>query len=211
MDLPNTHDNALVERFRAGDPAAFEEIVLIYRPCVLQLANTKLRDRRDAEEITQDAFIRARNGIHGFRGDCPLKSWLCQIATNLAINRYWYWRRRFRHQHFDIDGPVSDAAGMGIKISDILPNGENPSDLSRHKELEDALIGSLYRLPKSHRRILTLRCVKNLTYSEIAKTMGIGVGTVKSRLNRARERLRRMVNPKLDTPIKKQRMSPRSQ
>src|ERR1051326_4826415 len=91
-----SHDSTLVHRFKDGDESAFAEIVERYREKMFAVAFSTLRNRADAEEIAQDAFIRAHRGLANFRGDSALSTWLHRIALNLSRNRYWYYFRRRR-------------------------------------------------------------------------------------------------------------------
>ena len=148
-----------------------------------------LRNQQDAEEVTQDAFIRAHRGLVNFRGDSAFSTWLYQIATNLARNRYWYWWRRKRDQSVSFDAPVSSENDM--TLADIIPaEVESPDDITVTQEFVSRIGQSMEKLSAKHREILILRNIKNLSYEEIAAILGISVGTVKSRIARARESLR---------------------
>ena len=96
-------DKVAVARFKAGDEAAFEEMVSRYWDRIYAMVLQLLRNSQDAEEVTQDAFIRAHRGLEKFRGDSSFSTWLYQIATNLARNRYWYWWRRKRDKSVSFD------------------------------------------------------------------------------------------------------------
>ena len=100
-------DRLLVDRFRGGDAGAFEQLVTRYWDRIYGMVHQLLRNQQDAEEVTQDAFIRAHRGLVNFRGDSAFSTWLYQIATNLARNRYWYWWRRKRDKSISFDAPVS--------------------------------------------------------------------------------------------------------
>src|SRR6266567_3615904 len=101
-------DRVLVDRFKNGDQSAFDEMVTRYWDRIYSMVNQLLRNSQDAEEVTQDAFIRAHRGLVNFRGDSAFSTWLYQIATNLARNRYWYWWRRKRDKSVSFDAPISD-------------------------------------------------------------------------------------------------------
>jgi RNA polymerase sigma-70 factor (ECF subfamily) len=183
-------DQLLVDRFRKGDGAAFEEIVGRYWNRIFSMVNQLLRNPQDAEEVTQDAFIRAHRGLASFRGDAAFSTWLYQIATNLARNRYWYWWRRKRDQSVSIDAPVGP--GNDTTLADIIPaEVETPDDITVTAEFVDRIGHGMERLRARHREILILRNVRNLSYEEIAGILGISIGTVKSRIARARESLRK--------------------
>ena len=182
-------DQVLVDRFKNGDQAAFNEMVSRYWDRIYAMVNQLLRNPEDAEEVTQDAFIRAHRGLANFRGDSAFSTWLYQIATNLARNRYWYWWRRKRDKSISFDAPVS--SDNPTTLADMIPaEVETPDDITVTTEFVNRIGQGMEKLSAKHREILTLRNIKNLSYEEIAEIMGISVGTVKSRIARARESLR---------------------
>jgi len=182
-------DRLLVDRFKSGDQTAFNEMVSRYWDRIYAMVNQLLRNQQDAEEVTQDAFIRAHRGLANFRGDSAFSTWLYQIATNLARNRYWYWWRRKRDKSVSFDAPVS--AENSTTLADIIPAElETPEDATVTQEFVSRIATGMEKLSAKHREILVLRNIKNLTYEEIAAILGISVGTVKSRIARARESLR---------------------
>ena len=182
-------DRLLVDRFKNGDAAAFDEMVSRYWGRIYSMVNQLLRNPQDAEEVTQDAFIRAHRGLANFRGESAFSTWLYQIATNLARNRYWYWWRRRRDKSVSLDMPVS--ADSDTTLAEVIPaEVETPDDITVTREFVNRIGQGMDRLSSKHREILTLRNVKNLSYDEIAAILGISVGTVKSRIARARESLR---------------------
>ncbi|HYP17797.1 MAG TPA: sigma-70 family RNA polymerase sigma factor [Opitutus sp.] len=182
-------DRMLVDRFKKGHSDAFDEMVTRYWDRIYAMVNQLLRNSQDAEEVTQDAFIRAHRGLSNFRGDSAFSTWLYQIATNLARNRYWYWWRRKRDQSVSIDAPVSSE--NATTLAEIIPaEVETPDDIAVTQEFVSRIGRGMEKLSAKHREILILRNVKNLSYEEIADILNISVGTVKSRIARARESLR---------------------
>ncbi len=183
------HDAILVRRFNAGDEAAFVEIVTRYRAKMLQVAQGLLRNRADAEEIAQDTFIRAHRGLARFRGDSSLAAWLYRIALNLSRNRYWYYFRRRRHATLPLDAQFSDSnqASFAELVASDAPS---PVHEAATSEFAAIITGCMEQLPAGQREILTLRNVQQHSYSHISRTLGIRVGTAKSRIARARTSLR---------------------
>lgn len=182
-------DRILVDRFKKGDEAAFNEMVSRYWDRIYTMVNQLLRNSQDAEEVTQDAFIRAHRGLVNFRGDAAFSTWLYQIATNLARNRYWYWWRRKRDHTISFDQPVSHDSETTLQ--ELIPaEVETPEDATVTQEFVSRIAEGMEKLGAKHREILVLRNIKNLSYEEIAQILGISVGTVKSRIARARESLR---------------------
>jgi RNA polymerase sigma-70 factor (ECF subfamily) len=183
------HDAALVSRFNAGDETAFVEIMARYRERMFSVAFAMLKNRGDAEEIAQDTFIRAHRGLARFRGDASLATWLHCIALNLARNRYWYFFRRRRHATFSLDCTLSDR--HPASLSDLLAtDAAGPARDAAANEFAELVALCMQRLGVKSCEILTLRNSLNRSYGEIARELGLSVGTVKSRIARARERLR---------------------
>ncbi len=182
-------DAELVRKFNGGDASAFSEIMNRHKSRIFSAAMALLRNHADAEEITQDTFVRAHRGLSTFRGESSLATWLHRIAVNLARNRYWYFFRRRRHVTLSLDaaiGPDGDAT-----FSELLSAASpDPSQESSRNEFVDKVESCMDGLEASHRDILAMRSVLDQSYEDIAQTLGINVGTVKSRIARARERLR---------------------
>ena len=183
------HDIALVRRFNAGDESAFVEIVMRYREKMFAVAFALLRNRADAEEIAQDTFVRAHRGLAGFRGDAALATWLYRIALNLSHNRYWYFFRRQRHTTRSLDTPFNadNDATLASLIASAAPS---PAQDTESSEFSALIAVCMERLGPGHREILVQRNLLNCSYDEIARAFGISIGTVKSRIARARANLR---------------------
>jgi len=189
-------DKALVARFKAGDESAFEEMVSRYWDRIYAMVNKLLRNTQDAEEVTQDAFIRAHRGLDKFRGDSSFSTWLYQIATNLARNRYWYWWRRKRDKSVSFDQPLGGESDT--TLAEIFPaEVESPEEVTITNEFKERVSEAMTFLSEKHREALVLRNVRNLSYEEIAESLQISIGTVKSRIARARESLREKLGHEL--------------
>ena len=185
-------DDLLIERIKEGDLDAYNDMVTRYWDRIFARVHHLLKNKQDAEEVTQDAFIRAHRGLENFRGDASFSTWLYQIATNLAHNRYWYWSRRKRDQSISLDQPLSDDGDLILE--NVMPSeGETPAEAAVTQEFVDRVSECMTGLNDKHREVLILRNVKNYTYEEIARQMEISVGTVKSRIARARENLRELM------------------
>jgi len=182
-------DDALVRRFNGGDETAFVEIIDRYQVKILSVTLALLHNHADADEITQDTFIRAHRGLVNFRGDSSLSTWLYRIAVNLSRNRYWYFFRRHRQDSISLDCALTE--GKAGTFSDLVADaGQDPAQETVVNEFAALITRSMKRLEAHHREVLTLRNVLNRSYEQIATTLGINVGTVKSRIARARESLR---------------------
>jgi RNA polymerase sigma-70 factor (ECF subfamily) len=185
-------DALLVRRFNAGDQSAFDEIVMRYRDRIFSIAIGLLRNRADAEEITQDALVRAYRGLARFRGDSSLATWIHRITVNLARNRYWYFFRRRRQDSLSLEHALG--ADDGGSLADVIATDDpDPAQLAVRDEFAEHLADAMARLAAPQREILTLRNVRSFSYEEIADELGINVGTVKSRIARARDQLRALL------------------
>ena len=185
-------DGDLVDGLRTDSRQAWVEIMSVYRPKVHATALRFTRNHHDAEDITQETFLRAFRAAPRFRGESSLGTWLTAIAANLARNRYWYWRRRKRDETVSLDGPAqyTGAVTLGDTLASEDPGAAAQSERDDLlKQLEEGMAA----LPVRDRRILALRDRQHATYDEIARSLVIPMGTVKSRIARAREHLREVV------------------
>jgi RNA polymerase sigma-70 factor (ECF subfamily) len=175
---------ALIQRCAAGDEAACAELVAEHQRMVVQLAINLLGDRDEALDLSQEVFLRVFRTIHRFRGQSTLRTWIYRIAVNQARNRHRFWRRRHRADQVSLDEHVR-AHGDFLSARDARPDR-----VLAQKELAAQLQSALDHLPFDQRTAIVLREIDGLSYEEIAFSLGIAVGTVKSRLTRARQALR---------------------
>jgi len=173
-----------VQRCAAGDEDASAELVAEHQRTVLQLAANLLGDREEALDLSQEVFLRVFRTIHRFRGHSSLRTWIYRIVVNQARNRHRFWRRRHRDEQVSLDQHVA-AHGDILRGS-----GPAPDRVLAQKELAEQLQRALERLPFEQRTAIVLREVDGLSYEEIAYSLNLAVGTVKSRLTRARQALR---------------------
>ena len=187
------HDATLVQQFNGGNQAAFLEIMERYREKTYRIARAVLRNHADAEEITQDTFVRAHRGLARFRGDSSLATWLHSVAINLARNRYWFNHRRRQHAMVSLDSPLRDDSAS--TFSDLLAaESASPVREAVSMEFSGLIEVCMTRLAPAHREILTLRNLLHNSYEEIGTKLGITVGTVKSRIARARYNVRAILS-----------------
>lgn len=181
------YDAELVRRFREGEESAFVEIMSRYYRKIQSISFALLRSRADAEEIAQDTFIRAHRGLAGFRGDCSLATWLFRIAVNLSRNRYRYFCRR--RSMVSLECSLTDRSGR--TVGDLVAAGvSNPANDAVTDEFTTLVASCMEKLEPHQREILLLRNILSRSYAEIAQSLGLNVGTVKSRIARARISLR---------------------
>jgi RNA polymerase sigma-70 factor (ECF subfamily) len=189
------YDSVLVRRFNAGDESAFVEIVTRYRAKMFSIALAHLRNPADAEEIAQDTFIRAHRGLSRFRGDSSLSTWLHRIAFNLSRNRHKYNFCRRRHLTLSLDAP-SGGENEATFSDSITSDAPSPAREAAACEFSDLVNMCVTKLGDRQREILLLRIGLNESYASIAGALGISIGTVKSRIGRARDNLRALLAEK---------------
>ena len=189
----DTDDSALIEKCRAGDVAAFEPLVEKYRQRVWRLAYNVLRDREEAWDVAQEAFIKAYQALPSFRGQSAFYTWLYRIAMNVAADRAR--SRAAQGRAFGTERvPEEDWERV---ITDPNPAEASPADTAVRREERRKIMQALDQLSEDHRRIIMLGDLEGLSYREIAETLEIPMGTVMSRLHNARKRLRDVLGPLL--------------
>lgn len=182
-------DPVFVEKLRAGDAAAFETLVDRYSGDIHSLLYRLTQNAEEAADLTQDTFLKALRSLGGFRGDSGLKTWLFRIAINESRNRFRWWKRRRKDATISLDAVM----GTGERtVSDTLADsGQSPEDTALANEREYALQAALLDLADVYREAVILCDIEGLSYEETAAALGVGIGTVKSRISRGREELRR--------------------
>jgi RNA polymerase sigma-70 factor, ECF subfamily len=175
---------ALIARCATGDEAACAELVAVHQRMVYGLAFNILGNRDDALDLSQDVFLRVFRTLSSFRGQSALRTWIYRIVVNQARNRQRWWRRRHRAEQVSLDDYLRNFGDLEAR-QDILPDR-----LLASKETAAKIWQAMDHLPFEQRTALILREVDGLRYDEIAYSLDIAVGTVKSRLTRARQALR---------------------
>ncbi len=175
---------SLVQRCAARDEDACAELVTEHQRMVYQLSLNLLNDHNEALDLSQEVFLRVFRTIHRFRGQSGLRTWIYRIAVNQARNRHRFWRRRHRADQVSLDQHMA-THGEFMSAVDLTPDR-----LLAQKELAARLDHALDGLPFDQRTAIVLREIDGLSYEEIAFSLGVAVGTVKSRLTRARQSLR---------------------
>ncbi|MGA9995821.1 MAG: sigma-70 family RNA polymerase sigma factor [Pyrinomonadaceae bacterium] len=185
-----TPEEQFLERLRAGEAAAFNRMVNERTGDVYALLYRLTEDAEEARDLTQETFLRAFQSIERFRGDADLKTWLYRIALNQARNRWRWWRRRRRDSTVSLDAQdgLSEQT-LGARLQDA--SSLNPEQETLARERETALRSALRSLGRPYREAVILRDVEGMSYEEVAATLEISVGTVKSRISRGRLELRK--------------------
>jgi RNA polymerase sigma-70 factor (ECF subfamily) len=183
-------DWALVQQCATGDEMACTRLVTDHQRMVYQLALHLLGDPQEALDVSQEVFLRVFRTLSQFRGQSTLRTWIYRIVVNQASNRQRWWRRRRRAQQVALE---DHTAAHGE-----LPEGRSfaqPDSVLEQHEASRKVWGALDSLPFDQRAVVVLREIDGLSYEEIAASLGVAVGTVKSRLARARECLRLALRP----------------
>ena len=176
-----------VQRLRANDDAAYDELVRGYNASIFHVAYRMLGDSGDASDVVQEIFLKVFRNINGFKGESSLKTWIFRIAFSEILNRLRWWKRRYRHATVSLDED-QNGNGHGYRLSDATPG---PEQILQSKEQEQAIQQALKKLSSDHRSIIILRDIEGFSYGEIADVLGVSIGTVKSRLARARADLKK--------------------
>lgn len=179
-----SRESSLVQRCAQGDEQACAALVEEHQRMVYTLALHLLGDHDEALDVSQEVFLRVFRTIQGFRGQSALRTWIYRIVINQARNRQRWWRRRLRSRQVSLDDHIRENGEMRSG------EGVEPDRVLGRKELASRLSSALAGLPFDQRSCIILREVDGLSYEEIAFSLGVATGTVKSRLARAREALR---------------------
>jgi RNA polymerase sigma-70 factor (ECF subfamily) len=173
------NDTDLIERFKKGDPSAFEAIVRKYQDRIYNLCRYMLQDPEDAQDAAQDVFLKAYRGLKDFRPDSSLYTWIYRIGVTTCLD----YRRKSRREVLRREPLTED-----------LPSDEPASEqLYQSREIPDSIQLALQKLPEKLRAAIVLREIEELSYEEIAEVLHTSAGTVKSRISRAREQLRSLL------------------
>ena len=184
-----------IERLKKGEAAAFEELVAERSGEIYGLLFRLTEDSEEARDLTQETFLRAFQSIGRFRGEADLRTWIYRIAINQARNRWRWWRRRSRNSTVSLD--ATPGQSNQPLIATLIESSENPEQQTLTHERELALRSALQKVGRAYRETVILRDIEGFTYEEIATTLGLNVGTVKSRLARGRQELRRKLQGSL--------------
>ncbi len=180
--MNSNDDSDLIERFKKGDKSAFEVILLRYQDRIYNLCRYMLKNREDAQDAAQDVFLKAYRRLKDFRPESSIYTWIYRIAITTCLD----YRRKSRREVFRSEPLTED-----------LPSCDpSPEKLYESGEISDSMTSVLQKLPEKLRAAIVLREIEELSYEEIAEVLHTSAGTVKSRISRGRERLRRLLKKK---------------
>ena len=185
-------DQVLVRRVQRGDKAAFDVLVRKYQHKIVKLVTRYVHDGTEALDVAQEAFIKAYRAIHGFRGDSAFYTWLYRIAINTAKNHLVAEGRRPLEHGMDLQDP--EQYDMQARLRDV----DTPERLLLTDEIQRTVEQAIAALPEDLRTAIVLREIEGMSYEQIAETMSCPVGTVRSRIFRAREAIDEKLRPLLD-------------
>ena len=185
-------DQELVRRVQRGDRAAFDVLVRKYQHKIVKLVTRYVHDGAEALDVSQEAFIKAYRAIHGFRGDSAFYTWLYRIAINTAKNHLVAEGRRPLEHGMDLQDPEQ------YDLQARLRDDDTPERLLLTDEIQRTVEAAIAELPEDLRTAIVLRELEGMSYEQIAETMGCPVGTVRSRIFRAREAIDARLKPLLD-------------
>ena len=182
-------DPAFIDKLKAGDETAFEILIDHYSGDIHALLFRLTDNAEEAADLSQDTFLRAVRSIRTFRGESALKTWLFRIAINESRNRFRWWKRRRRDLTISLDATIGDSE---MRVLDTLTDHSlSPEESTLSHERGAAINTALLEMKEVYREAIILCDVEGCSYEETAAALGIGIGTVKSRISRGREELRR--------------------
>lgn len=187
-------DAELVARVQRGDKRAFDLLVLKYQRKIMRLLSRMIRDPGDVEDVAQEAFIKAYRALPQFRGDSAFYTWLYRIAINTARN--WQVAAARRPSTPNV---TETEDGETFSQIDNLTDISTPESLAASKQIVETVNEAINALPEELRTAIVLREIEGMSYEDIAQTMGCPIGTVRSRIFRAREAIAAQLRPVLDT------------
>lgn len=199
MTTDREGDQLLVERARAGERAAFDQLVAKYQRRLMRLLARLLNDPAEAEDVVQETFIKAYRALRHFRGDAAFYTWLYRIGINTAKNALLVRKRNASVSPAEPSAIRPEGGPDDERLRDI----STPESMLASKQIAQTVNAAMDALPIDLRTAIALREIEGLSYEEISQIMGCPIGTVRSRIFRAREAIARKLRPLLDLPVDK--------
>jgi RNA polymerase sigma factor (sigma-70 family) len=186
--MTSAEELLVIERVNRGDTDAFEELVLDNQKKVYNLALKMTGNENDALDLSQEAFLKAYTGLKNFRADSRFSVWMYRLTYNLCID---FIRKKQRTPSVSLTYMDDEGEAVDMDVPDVRYSPENEAE---RRELREEIAGGISKLPEKHSQILVMREITGMSYFDIAETLGINEGTVKSRLSRARQGLVNILN-----------------
>lgn len=181
-------DNEIIDRFLSGETDYFDELILKYKDMVFNLCFQMLRDYEESLDLSQDIFVKLYHSIKDYRKQAKFSTYLYRITVNFCKNKLKFLERVRKKNAFSLDDPIkTDNGEIKREVADTNPT---PREVLAQKEKLKKITDAISSLKMEYKEIIILREMENLAYEEIARILNVGIGTVKSRLNRARMALR---------------------
>lgn len=180
-------EKKLIEQAKSGDQDAFAQLVLAHQNKVYTLCVHLVSDRQEAEDLAQEAFLKAWQNLDKFQGESSFATWMHRLTTNLCLD---FLRKKTRRKNISVAVSLDDEESGWSEPAD---HRQDPQQKLEQNERRQALSRALAELPEEHRRLLLMREVGGMSYQEIADALEVDLGTIKSRIARARERLRKIL------------------
>ena len=180
--------NKRIKQVLKGDQNAYADIVNLYQHKLYQICYRMLGNKQEAEDIAQEAFVRAYINLHSYDQKRKFSTWIYRIATNLCIDRI-----RKKKPDYYLDAEVAGTDGLDM-YSQIAADEQLPEDVVAQMELQDRIQYEISRLPDKYRSVIVLKYIEELSLQEISEILDMPLGTVKTRIHRGREALRKQLN-----------------
>jgi RNA polymerase sigma-70 factor, ECF subfamily len=188
----------LVAELKAGSEEAFAYLLAVYQNPLFNLISHMVADHAEASDVLQNVLLKILRGIRQFRERSSLKTWIYRIAVHEASNHSRSWRRRLFHEPFSMD---DEALHFSVQSAMLRNERETPYSVYEQAECQAEVKRALASLAEPYRAVVVLREIEGLSYDEIAEVLGVAEGTVKSRLRRGREALKRKLSARLSMSI----------
>ncbi len=186
-------EKEIINLIKTDEQKAYSLLSRLYGNDIFLKAKSITKNHEDAEELTQDTMLKIRKGIFSFRGESSLKTWIFRIISNLSINRLKHAKRRGSGMTLSLDATTTTSVDEDshTTFADVLPSSDmSPADILERSDNEAIMAEAMQSLPAEYAEIMQLRVADELSYEEIAEKLNLSIGTVKSRIARARDCLR---------------------
>jgi RNA polymerase sigma-70 factor (ECF subfamily) len=195
-----SEEAALIAELQAGSEEAFAWLISRYHQPIYSLLARTIQDRGDAADLTQEVFVKVFRGVGGFHGESSLRTWIYRIALREASNqRRWWMRHKQQEIPMEMEISASDSGTPAYLKDTLVDSAESPFDMAVHAENKARVEAALRQVPEPFRTTLILRDIEGFVYEEVAEIQGVNLGTVKSRLVRARAHLKAHLMPSSPT------------
>jgi len=188
----NETEAKLIQKSKDGDVSAFEELITEYKKIAYNIALRILKNKEDAEDISQEALIKVFRSINQFNMMSSFKTWLYRIVVNTCLD----FKRTQKALVISVDQPIQ--SGHNEFFVDIQDNRPSPEEIAQSKQTQKVIVDTIDKLEEDFRNVIILRDINGFSYEEISEILSCNIGTVKSRISRGRQRLKEMLETKIE-------------